>query len=107
MNNDYICDNANPNETEGIQELTNSYSFTVFPNPSNGQLSIDFSSANGETVRLHVFDELGKLVYFQAMPANVRILNLDLIGKVSSGLYNFVFLGNSIATTRKVAFFNQ
>ena len=60
----------------------------LYPNPSDGQLTVDFRLPQDETVQLRLFDLTGKLVMQQSMDAfqNDNTLHLDL-GKLPAGLY--------------------
>lgn len=63
---------------------------TVYPNPSNGHITIDFAGQNAESI--HVFDQTGRLVMTLAILDNQNAFDLsDLTG----GIYTLVIVPES------------
>ena len=62
--------------------------FVIYPNPNNGQFTIDVPSANG--FQLTIMDNLGAVVYAAPLTKNKTFINLDHLAK---GIY-FVQLSN-------------
>ncbi|MFM9950135.1 MAG: T9SS type A sorting domain-containing protein [Saprospiraceae bacterium] len=61
--------------------------FTAFPNPTTGELNLDFERIPGHSVRLEVYDVHGKAVKVVEIEAAERTERLDL-----SGLYDGVYV---------------
>ncbi|MBK7183294.1 MAG: T9SS type A sorting domain-containing protein [Bacteroidetes bacterium] len=77
------------------ESKSSNMSFDLFPNPSNGQITINLSDKidNG---KLTVLNLLGEMIYSEIMNGQATILNLNL----NSGLY-FISLDNNGQTTTK------
>jgi hypothetical protein len=53
-----------PNTFVGINEIENTIDqLSVFPNPATNDLSVSFVSRTDEKARVHVYDNLGKVIY--------------------------------------------
>ncbi len=78
-----ICDSLGV----GNEELNkNNTSLKIAPNPSNGNISIEFPVQEISGM-LYVYDVNGKLVYSEYVSPYTYIKNLNLHGKLSSGMY--------------------
>ena len=60
--------------------------FSVYPNPFMETFSVEHNSANA--VRLKIFDNAGRLVYFESLLSQFTTLNLS---NFQSGVYQLVF----------------
>ncbi len=64
--------------------------WTVTPNPSAGQFSLNCQASPGETIQVKVYDTKGRLVYQHSNPASgfAQKLNIDLKGPAyPAGIY--------------------
>ncbi|TVQ18006.1 MAG: T9SS C-terminal target domain-containing protein [Bacteroidetes bacterium] len=62
--------------------------FVVYPNPVSEMLSVDFTAAEGATIRFALYDELGRLIISQSIAGNNRNERLLLdVGSLTSGVY--------------------
>jgi hypothetical protein len=78
-----ICDTLGV----GNEELkTNNLQLKIAPNPSNGSISIEFPVQEISGM-LYVYDVNGKQVYSEYVSPYTYIKNLNLQGKLSSGMY--------------------
>jgi hypothetical protein len=78
-----ICDTLGV----GKEELNkNSPPLKIAPNPSNGSISIEYPVQEISGM-LYVYDVNGKLVYSEYVSPYTYIKNLNLQGKLSSGMY--------------------
>jgi hypothetical protein len=80
---------GSPCDTLGVgnEELFNSNtSLKIAPNPSNGNINIEFPVQEISGM-LYVYDVNGKLVYSEYVSPYTYIKNLNLQGKLSSGMY--------------------
>ncbi len=74
-------------------------SFTIFPNPSNGEFNIDLKIATPQNITLKITDVLGQIIYMQSFPnASTGIYQIDLHSQ-TNGIY---FLEIATATDKSV-----
>ncbi len=88
--------------TTGILSTLQNISLSIYPNPSNGQLSVDLDSAVNEDITLRIYNTVGELVYSKIIAHGNRLLTLDITGSISSGIYSLVLQGNSGTKVQKV-----
>jgi hypothetical protein len=80
---------GSPCDTLGVgnEELkTNNLQLKIAPNPSNGNISIEYPVQEISGM-LYVYDVNGKLVYNEYVSPYTYIKNINLQGKLSSGMY--------------------
>jgi hypothetical protein len=80
---------GSPCDTLGVgnEELkTNNLQLKIAPNPSNGNISIEYPVQEISGM-LYVYDVNGKLVYNEYVSPYTYIKNINLHGKLSSGMY--------------------
>jgi hypothetical protein len=80
---------SSPCDTLGVgnEELkTNNLQLKIAPNPSNGKINIEFPVQEISGI-LYVYDVNGKLVYREYVSPYTYIKNINLQGKLSSGMY--------------------
>lgn len=73
----------------GFAELTQYQNLTVFPNPTNGIVTIELRDLEKDNSHVKVMDAFGKLIYENTISENAQFLNtlsVDLSG-YTSGLY--------------------
>lgn len=75
-----------PADVVGIEEIGQSHSFSVYPNPTTDTFSWNFSGELNENVLIQVFDELGKMVSFKRVAAGSSMAPFD-VRVLSSGTY--------------------
>ncbi|WP_306642078.1 carboxylesterase family protein [Sanyastnella coralliicola] len=80
-----------------VQEITNQYSFRVFPNPVNDIVNIEVPGLEGKN--LQIYNNLGQLVDEQRIDR--AILTKELSG-LPAGTYTFVVVADDQAIHRKV-----
>ncbi len=77
---------ARPSVVLGTEEETANSLFQVYPNPSNGNLTLKANELKGRNATISVLDMSGRVVFSQALQTNGSVeteLNLNL----SSGVY--------------------
>ena len=66
----------------GIDELTNG--FRIYPNPSNGIITLELKNATNNTYEVEVYDVIGKLMYKSKITESITNINLT---HINAGLY--------------------
>lgn len=105
-NNIYL-DDVNISETVGIEEnALNTFTFIIYPNPSNETATISYDLSYNATVNMKLYDVLGKLVY-QTAPAsqvagNYKIPVSKREQNLSSGVYFVKLQVNDKVQTQKL-----
>jgi hypothetical protein len=86
----------------GIDE-TNYDGIYLVPNPSNGQVSLQFTQNDLQNPSIEILDQLGRMVYYE------KELELNLPGKVTlsletleNGIYFVVIKGKSRTVMKKL-----
>ena len=86
----------------GLDESTEEHGFVVYPNPSNGQLTLQFDEMFG-LVEVRVYNSLGQLVdVFSSDTSLCQKMAYDM-PDMSNGLYYFVMNANGNTVVRKVS----
>jgi hypothetical protein len=85
--------------------IDNSYldlKFSIYPNPTNNILTLDFSSKNNDKSVLSITNIVGeKIKEFQINTVSgINTLNLNLEG-INNGVYFINFINNSSKSTKK------
>jgi hypothetical protein len=68
--NNFFLDDINFNGTLGVNELTKSIGFNVYPNPTSGSAIIDFTLNDNSLISYNVIDVIGRVVE-QQKPVNL------------------------------------
>ena len=84
----------------GIQELSN-INLSVYPNPTNGNFTVNLNGINSGDYKMNIVDVLGNLVYTE---------NLDVVGEstliydldLSNGMYFISISDGSATTTQRI-----
>jgi hypothetical protein len=90
--------------------VDNSFDLKQFPNPSQGQLFVEFTSIenSNETVGLQVYDQSGRLVLnteFNNVEKGVKY-ELDL-SELASGFYNVIYTSKDRVLSKKLILANN
>ncbi len=85
-----------------IGSVTENQNFiSVYPNPSNSQINIDFETKENLNIMIKLFDPKGKLVRYKEY-SSVKKVRID-INDLSSGFYTLqIFNNHQIYAVRKV-----
>jgi Secretion system C-terminal sorting domain/SprB repeat len=98
------CETSASITITGINDLNQTYSLSVYPNPSNGQFRLTLNGVSGEKVTYSILDEAGRLVVSKEMSdvSSERIENIDL-SNIASGIYMMnLNIGNNVESLRLI-----
>ena len=91
-----------------VNELVNStdlislgVDLNIFPNPSQGQVTVELGGLPTGDTEFTVFDQVGRVILNQRLRAANGRNNLDL-GNVPSGTYLLRITNGQAATTRRI-----
>lgn len=76
-----------PANGELVQEGMSSPDFSVFPNPTGGELSIDLSAYFGRQVRIELYSLEGRLLRFSEVDEVQTTMEILDLSKHSDGMY--------------------
>jgi len=77
--------------------------FAVYPNPSNGNISVAYQLAEGQRGQVDVYNMIGQTVFLQALAVENNLLNIQLSG-ITSGLYSIrVVVNDRIVLSQKLS----
>ena len=86
-------------ESLGVSENNFSEHIQIYPNPSNGEFTVNLNSLSQVNVELNVYDILGKLVYRTSLNDDNNTLNLSFL---QSGVYEAIFKSGKDSTSKKL-----
>lgn len=87
----------------GVRELTHGETLSVFPNPTQDQVTVDFTDARTQSLKVQVVDVAGQVIFSQSMGTfNGRFKQtIDMAG-VSAGVYFVQLITDNDTITRKL-----
>jgi hypothetical protein len=83
-----------------IDSLGTNYSILVYPNPNNGQFTLEFSETN-QNILVEVFDIMGKKVYSKNSSVSINQIN---IAEQPKGIYLVKVTANNQVFTEKIIY---
>lgn len=90
--------------TLGINDIDSAENVKVFPNPSNGNISIS-NILNNEVKTIEIFNILGSRVYKETVKSNANRVDINLNNIISKGVYLLKLqTNNGDITTQKLIF---
>ncbi len=94
---------APPEDTLGVDDLTNTINFTVFPNPATNQISIRSNEEINDEVTVSLVDLSGRVLVNKQLSKleSNQIITLNT-QSISSGIYLLTLYRNSVINTKKV-----
>ena len=95
---DTVCEN-----TIGIDEMASKSELLVYPNPSNGQFTIEFSSIPQEQAELKIINLLGEEIYSESISIinNSHRQKLD-VSKYAKSIYFLRLNTSGIILSQKI-----
>ena len=92
------------NEFLDIVEL-DSYIFTIFPNPSQGDFSISFTAFSGTNYTIKIYNAAGQLIYEDELAnqnQSGKIIKDIHLGELASGVYNLLLSDGKTESSKKI-----
>lgn len=87
----------------GVRELTHGETLSLFPNPTQDQVTVDFTDAHTQSLSVQLVDVSGQVIFSQSMGTfNGRYKqSIDMSG-VAAGVYFVQLITDNDTITRKV-----
>ena len=82
-----------------VSENSFAENISVYPNPSNGKFTVNFSSISEANIELTVYDVLGKIVYSATLIDKINTFDLSFL---ESGIYELVFKSGENSVVKKI-----
>lgn len=96
----FCMDNFTSINTVGIEELTTISNISLYPNPANNFIYLNFESKEASPLSINLYDISGKEVFTEKQDAQIGINNFSIdISAIDAGLY-FIELKNATSTKR-------
>lgn len=73
-----------PNGVEEVSDEANG--FSVYPNPNNGRMMVNYHISDGETATLVIYNMIGELVFERSLNSSSNLMEID-VANISSGVY--------------------
>ena len=74
---------------------------SIYPNPANDNVTINFNYSGKETLNLDVVDNNGKIVIKKPILKNIKTKNLD-VSKLNSGIYQIHIYGKNYSINEQL-----
>jgi hypothetical protein len=103
--NNMWLDDINFNGTLGVNELTRSIGFVVYPNPTPGTATLEFTLSESSTISYNVVDVIGRVVETQkpvTISAGQHSYTINESQTFKSGIYFVSFELNGQKMSRKL-----
>ncbi len=84
----------------GIENASNN-EFSIYPNPSNGLININFSTMSPDEVTIRVYNTIGQLVFYSEKIFNNLQAIIDLHNQ-SHGIYFLEISSNQVIQRKKI-----
>jgi hypothetical protein len=89
--------------TLGVDELTNDFGMSVYPNPANANTTLSFVLSNEAQASVNVTDLAGKVVFTQALGTVNGTQNVTLnTESLTNGVYMVNLTVNGTVSTQKL-----
>ena len=92
------------NEFADIVDL-DAYVFSIFPNPSQGDFSISFTTFSGSNYTIKIYNAAGQLIYEDELAnqnQSGKIIKDIHLGELASGVYNLLLSDGKTESSKKI-----
>ena len=86
----------------GVNELAELAGVSIYPNPSNGQISINLSKVQSDDVSVRIFNVVGAVIVDENVSSKGNIINYDLSGQ-PAGMYMVQVRTAEAAAVKRIA----
>ena len=92
-----------PQLETGIEQMTKTESFNVYPNPNKGEFMLDISALNGRGNRMVIMDLMGKIILDENIGTGQSEVPIRLnMGEIHTGMYFLKVFAGENTYTRKL-----
>lgn len=95
------CTSTESNIITGVESNLKALPLVMYPNPTNGVVSIQANWADNHAVTIEVYNSAGQVVYTTTTTADKGIINLNLTS-LTTGVYSLKVNNNSKVWTGKI-----
>jgi hypothetical protein len=87
--------------TVGVEDVLRSSQFSIYPNPTNGVLYVDFSASPEvtENTTIRIANTFGQTIYAKKVETSKTIINT---GSLSAGVYFITIIEGKQTSTKKI-----
>ncbi len=89
-------------EDLSIDESTLDNSLSIYPNPTNGEFTVEFNSGSGEDINIGVYDIRGRAIYTKTYNSVSRFEDVIRLNEVQSGVYLLNISDGPKKVTKKI-----
>lgn len=83
------------------EEKEQNVEILIYPNPSNGEVNVTFSSWNNDAITYQLFDITGKIVTEGSVKGKASKLNFNQ-GNIKNGVYFLNFISNEQMISKRI-----
>lgn len=100
--NEWTCGGVNqkPTASSSSQKINFDIDFKTYPNPNNGQFTVEFNSQNGNEGQLNIQNIAGRLIQSIDIESNKNQVEIDLSDK-AKGIYIVQLKNNTYTKTQR------
>ncbi len=100
--NNAFLDNINFTATAGLIQLASEEKFTIYPNPTSKQATIQFNSNGQDNVNIRIVNAIGQVVYSEELKNSKGLITHAVnTENFANGIYQVtVITGNSFSTQK-------
>lgn len=89
------------NSTVDVKDVDFNSTVLVYPNPSNGLVTIDLKGSLAQNANVEVYNAMGQLVFNQTYTEVAGKYNVDLSNE-ATGVYTVKLIANGVTVTKRV-----
>lgn len=98
------CDKSETKEKENVSSEMKSEQLTVYPNPAQNNVTIEFDVPSTEKVEMQITDMNGKLIYSESLSGTTNYKKVLSTEQIPNGIYLLDVKQNGFHIQKKVVF---